>query len=129
MVQKTKILNKFIISTTPCKSHSWTCSTPVIVECHNKSINCAGFVYLDLPEDKSIPDTVSPHDAFQHLCLLPPVGKSQQPALQRGVGLPKDLPKNMQTHTLAIRNSISIVIIIIILYCRSMLHSCKIEVK
>ena len=50
-------------------------------------------MYLDFLEDESIPDTVPPHDAFQHLCLLPPVSESQQPALHRGVGLPKDLQR------------------------------------
>lgn len=51
-------------------------------------------MYLDLPEEESVPDTVSPHNALLYLCLLPPVGKIQEPALQRGVGLPKDLQKH-----------------------------------
>lgn len=69
------------------------------------SLNCACSVYLDLPEDEPIPDTVSPHDTFHHLCLLPPECKAQHPALQRAVGLPKDL----QRHTpmlLIVRNTI-----------------------
>lgn len=47
--------------------------------------------YLNLPEDELIPDAVCPYDASHELRMLPPVGQLQQPALHRGVGLPKDL--------------------------------------
>lgn len=57
----------------------------------DRDLTVAGSVYLDFPEDETIPDGVSPHDAFQHLGFLPPEGKVQHPALQRAVGLPKDL--------------------------------------
>lgn len=55
--------------------------------------------YLNFPEDESIPDAVSPHDAFQHLRFLPPEGELQQPALQGAVGLAKDLQREAQTHS------------------------------
>lgn len=50
-------------------------------------------MYLDLLEDEVIPDAVFPHDTFPQLSFLPTVGELQQPALQRGVRLPKDLQR------------------------------------
>lgn len=55
--------------------------------------------YLNFPENESVPDAVSPHDAFQHLRFLPPEGELQQPALQGAVGLAKDLQREAQTHS------------------------------
>lgn len=63
----------------------------VEITAFTERFNDAGSMYLDFPEDETIPDGVSPHDAFQHLGLLPLKGKLQHPALQRAVGLPKDL--------------------------------------
>lgn len=54
--------------------------------------------YLNFPENKSIPDTVSSHNAFHHLCFLTLEGKLQHPAFQRAVGLSVDLKREIHKH-------------------------------
>lgn len=54
--------------------------------------------YLNFLENKSIPDTVSPHNAFHHLCFLTLEGKLQHPAFQRAVGLSINLKRDIHKH-------------------------------